>query len=133
MLLSARFDIANVCCVAQSIVALEHCNGADDIDLVLNKQLVQKKIRNLINGVSNRRDALKFFRKRTSCKCLKKMHLEARKSTPKMGICYGCNEEMDRVLLSVCSRCMVTQYCSRECQVADWPEHKEDCDLIQPS
>ena len=56
------------------------------------------------------------------------MHLETRKKEPKMGNCYTCNNEMERVSLSVCSRCMIEQYCSRECQVAAWPKHKEDCD-----
>ena len=26
-----------------------------------------------------------------------------------------------------CAKCLVTSYCSRECQVADWDEHKERC------
>ena len=129
MLLSKWVDIANPLCVAQSIVVLEKYNGTKDIDLVLDKRAVGSKWRDLKNGSGSiRRDALKFYRKRTSCKCLKKMHLEARKTTPKVGFCWYCKEEKDRVLLSVCSRCMVDQYCSRECQVADWSEHKKDCD-----
>jgi len=79
---------------------------------------------------SDMRDALKFFRKRTACKCLKKLHLEARKTTPKMGRCGNCSQEKERVSLSVCSRCMATQYCSRECQVAAWPKHKKGCDIL---
>ena len=73
-------------------------------------------------------DALKFFRKRTSCSCLKDMHLEARKTLPKTGICYHCKERKERTLLMVCSRCRITQYCSRECQIADWSRHKVYCD-----
>ena len=83
-----------------------------------------------ISGSSSRRDALKFYRKRIMCKCLKKMHLEARKSTPKMGNCCGCGKEMERVLLSVCSRCMVMHYCTRECQIADLPGHRKECDAL---
>ena len=26
-----------------------------------------------------------------------------------------------------CSRCLVTQYCSKECQLEDWPVHKQYC------
>eukprot|EP00984_Skeletonema_dohrnii_P035641 scaffold35642_cov211-Skeletonema_dohrnii-CCMP3373.AAC.1 len=26
-----------------------------------------------------------------------------------------------------CTQCRVANYCSRECQVADWPEHKNYC------
>ena len=78
---------------------------------------------------SSRRDVLKYYRKRTICKCLKRMHLEARKACPKMGTCNGCLEEKERALLMVCSRCGVGQYCSRACQVSDWSNHRRYCDL----
>ena len=80
------------------------------------------------NVSSGLRDALKFYSKRTPCSCLKSMRQEARKTIPKMGRCYGCKEEKERASLSVCSRCMVTHYCSRECQVTHWPKHKRECD-----
>ena len=131
MLLSNdRYDIANALCFAISVVVLEQYNGStDDIDLVMNERVVASKGRDLsTNASSIGRDFLKFFRKRTTCKCLKKMHLEARKM-PKMGLCWYCDKEMERVSLSVCSRCMIRQFCSRECQVADWPKHKKDCDV----
>ena len=76
---------------------------------------------------SGRRDCLKFYRKRTMCKCLKKMHLEARKTLPKLGKCWHCKKEVERSALSLCSICKVMQYCSRECQVADWPVHERIC------
>jgi len=114
-------------CVAQSIITLEHYDGTD-FDSVRDKFIVSSKWRDLSINSSERRDALKFFRKRTTCKCLKKMHLEARKQLPKVGQCMNCKVEKERVSLSVCSRCMVEQYCSKECQIANWPAHKEDCD-----
>ena len=78
----------------------------------------------------SRRDVLKFYRKRMNCSCLKKMHLEARKNKPKMGLCWHCGEEMERVHLYVCSQCTTRQYCSRECQVANWSKHKIDCGIF---
>jgi hypothetical protein len=33
---------------------------------------------------------------------------------------------------SVCSRCEVVRYCSRECQRADWKAHKPVCTAAQP-
>jgi len=56
------------------------------------------------------------------------MHQIARETSPKTGICICCEKEKERVALSVCSRCMIMQYCSRECQVADWPTHRKECD-----
>ena len=76
------------------------------------------------------RDLLKFYRKRMKCKCLKKMHLEARKTHPKLGGCHNCGVVKERSLLMVCSRCMVAPYCSRECQVAASPKHRSDCDIL---
>jgi MYND finger len=29
--------------------------------------------------------------------------------------------------LKACSKCKVVCYCSRKCQVADWPDHKKQC------
>ena len=121
-------DLAWPSFIAQSIVALECYNGTGDIDLVLSRQVIASKWKDLSTHASSlRRDLLKFYRKRISCKCLKKRHLEARKTTLKFGICEYCKEEKERVSLSVCSRCMIDQYCSRECQLADWHGHKQYC------
>jgi len=115
-------------CIAQAIAVLEQYNSAADFTVVLYSREVISKWRDLDwNTTSSRRDLLKFFRKRTSCKCLKKMHLEARKTIPKMGFCHGCQKEYGRASQSVCSRCMIEQYCSRECQVANWPVHERLC------
>ena len=125
MMLDEYFTIEWPLCIAQAIIALEHYNGTDEIDL--DKHVVVSKWRDLARSGSSRRDVLKCFRKRTSCKCLKRLHLDARKSTPKIGICLGCREEKERSLLSVCSKCMISQYCSRDCQVADWAHHEKAC------
>jgi len=115
--------------LAKSIFVLEHYDGGDSLVAVMNSRRLQSKMRDLNISTSTRRDALKFYSKRVSCSCLKKMYQEARRTQPKMGRCRHCLEEKERVALSVCSRCMITQYCSRECQVAHWPEHKRPCDM----
>ena len=130
-LLEKRCDVSWPLCFAQSIVLLEHYNGTeDDLDSILYNPVVRSKWNDIHPElITNERDALKFFRKRVSCKCLKKMHLEARKTIPKLGMCWCCcNKEHERSALFVCSRCKVQQYCSRECQVKAWPEHKRQCD-----
>ena len=101
--------------------------GSNDIDAVIYSKEVQIKFRNVDN-----KDVPKFYRKRASCSCIKELHLEIKKLDPKkMGTCWNCDKELERYLLMVCSRCMVTQYCSRKCQVAHWPEHKKElCDKI---
>ena len=114
--------------IALSITMLENYDVELDNDSNLIHPILSIKYRDLNCGTSIRRDLLKFFRKRITCSCLKKMHLEVRKSEPKIGLCEHCNDMKERRLLMVCSRCMVSQYCSRECQVAESPEHREMCD-----
>ena len=123
-------DISNAGGFAKVIMILEHfVVGDGDIIEPISRRVVASKCRDLeYHASSTKRDALKFYRKRTTCSCLRKMHLETRKCITKVGECMNCKEEKERVSLSVCSRCMITQFCSRECYVANWPEHKVYCD-----
>lgn len=47
-----------------------------------------------------------------------------------MGHCKNCNVEKERSSLMVCGRCKYAQYCSKECQTANWKIHSNDCDII---
>lgn len=116
--------------IAKTISILEHHDGTDSLGAALNSRRATLKMLTLSTSsiISGRRDALKFFSKRVPCSCLKQRHQQARKTIPKIGRCMGCWEETERAALSICSRCMITQYCSRECQVAYWHEHEDACD-----
>jgi len=126
------FDGVGALCMAQTVMALEHYGG--DISSIngalYNRDTAIKRLDLQPDRIGSRRDCLKFFRKRTTCKCLKKLHLEARKELPKAGQCMNCGVVKERASLSVCGRCMVEHYCSKECQVADWPAHKATCDIV---
>ena len=117
--------------MATIIIVLENCpDGLEDIDTIILSRAAAK-IRNLQPGTnSSMRDALKFYYKRTSCSCLKALYSKARKTIRKVSRCVGCKQEHERVLLSVCSRCLIPHYCSRECQVADWRRHKDVCNYV---
>lgn len=39
--------------------------------------------------------------------------------------CLGCGEMA--VGLRKCGQCKLAGYCSRECQIAHWPQHKRNC------
>ena len=118
----------NALYIANAIIILEQYYVGEDISSIINNPSIAKKMRDLHPvGTGKRRDGLKFYRKRTSCKCLKKIHLEARKTTYKTDTCITCGTEKRRELVAVCSRCMVNPYCSRKCQVANWPMHRIEC------
>lgn len=74
----------------------------------------------------DKRSLVKFFRKRTPCSCLDYMHAELKRQA-KTGLCRHCGRRMEWKALKECSKCEVVQYCSKECQVAHWPEHREAC------
>ena len=116
--------------IAKTILVLEHYDSSFGLSLnsiFFSRSAASKKRDLEQHGSSISRDVLKFYRKRLSCKCLKRMHLDARKAIPKMGKCALCQTKKERVELSLCSNCMVTQYCSRGCQVEHWPRHKSIC------
>ena len=116
--------------VAKAIIIIENYGKTGDYLSTVTSRSVATKCRELSchNG-SIKRDFLKFYRKRMKCKCLKELHLEARKTLPKLGRCHNCGVIKERRLLMVCSRCMVAPYCSRDCQVAASSGHREDCDM----
>jgi len=115
--------------VAETILTFHEYGETMNIDLVFLNRYGLAKARDLAHGISSvKRDALKFYRKRVACKCLKRIHLEARETIPKMGKCLQCGVEKERESLSVCSRCMISHFCSRECQVANWSVHELYCD-----
>ncbi|EJK70706.1 hypothetical protein THAOC_07913 [Thalassiosira oceanica] len=75
----------------------------------------------------NRRDVVKFVAKRLPCTCLKKLHRAARKKLAKVSHCHGCEKRFPRSELFVCTGCMIVEYCSKDCQRADWSRHKKNC------
>ena len=84
---------------------------------------------------ANDRALVSFFRKRIPCKCLDEKNEETKKQT-KSSSCYNekCKFNFHRVEKSktmCCSRCRSAHYCSRDCQVADWPRHKKYCQEIK--
>ena len=75
----------------------------------------------------NRRDLVKFVAKRLPCTCLKKLYSAARKKLRKEGYCECCRTTFPRPQLYVCTGCMIAEYCSKECQRAQWSTHRQLC------
>ncbi|KAL9187046.1 hypothetical protein ACHAXT_010766 [Thalassiosira profunda] len=84
-------------------------------------------MRNLLENTE--REANKFLSKRIPCQCLDERYKQLKETAPRTGICSNCRETKRCKDLMLCTRCRLTQYCSRECQTADWSRHKkEECD-----
>jgi hypothetical protein len=82
----------------------------------------------------DKRTFVKFFWRRIRCSCLDERYAKV-KSITKTGVCFNryCarpKRTVERSELRCCSRCRSVTYCSRECQAADWSEHKELCDEV---
>lgn len=45
---------------------------------------------------------------------------------------YECIYCKKKAKCKFCSRCKIASYCSRECQVAHWPTHKDQCQETAP-
>ena len=71
------------------------------------------------------RGVIRFFAKRASCACLDKMNEEVKRQAKK-GCCYNCEQSFDFNTLLECSCCSIVHYCSKDCQKADWPKHKQE-------
>ena len=72
-----------------------------------------------------------FYRNRIPCACLDQKYKEV-KSVKKIGRCCNLNcshpgRKVDRSKMLSCTRCCDANYCSFECQKADWKRHKVAC------
>ena len=84
--------------------------------------------------VADEHTLVKYFRKRITCPCLDKKYKEV-KSITKLGRCFNMKCSLpdrmaERSTMLVCARCRTSHYCSRRCQKADWPFHKELCENV---
>ena len=73
------------------------------------------------------RKLAKFFSKRIPCHCLDDLAMTA----PRTARCKGCKESAESTSLMACSACGIIKYCSKACQVQNWPEHKTLCKELQ--
>ena len=143
------FDIAKVKAVQSALVAkstqyiLEDnigqargfaslaCHFEQHVSVVLKEDLSSIRVVKMFElGVADKHTLVKYLRESIPCSCLDDVYKEV-KSIPKVGIC--CNRDcgqsriVERSTMLNCTRCRQANYCSRECQVADWPGHKEVC------
>lgn len=111
-----------------TILLLEHYGIRGDFGLACGSCL-QNEAKDV--SVGGFRDTLRFYSKRISCSCLKKMYTQSKVNEKKVGRCDHCRKTFERNSLMLCSKCKTAQYCSADCQRAHWlVEHKYSCHLL---
>ena len=70
---------------------------------------------------------VRFFRHRSSCSCLEQRFAEAESHLTRTGMCHNCLERKESNTFFVCQGCRRVQFCSLECHVKCWPNHKPMC------
>jgi hypothetical protein len=83
-----------------------------------------------IRKMGTNRGLVIFLANQIPCSCLDNDKKIA-KQAPKTGRCNYCHSPDLKVELKKCSQCKISQYCSKDCQVADWKRgHKKDCKVF---
>ncbi len=80
---------------------------------------------------ANDHTLVSYYRNRIPCTCLDEKYKEV-KSIKKMGRCHNphCSHRkgnVERSKMFSCTQCGVANYCSAECQRAEWKIHKQSC------
>ena len=76
------------------------------------------------NGTSQKQDTGRPRHKASNQRSNDGQSTSEARTANKQHMCKACQKEGE---VKVCKRCKLATYCSKECQTADWPSHKEDC------
>ncbi|CAB9507202.1 expressed unknown protein [Seminavis robusta] len=73
-------------------------------------------------------DSITYLDKKIPCDCLSRFKQTLIEDGSETRCCEVCLKTVAKTLW--CSKCLMREYCSKECQVADWPRHKRVCRLL---
>jgi hypothetical protein len=75
------------------------------------------------------RHAVILMSEKAPCGCLDETK-ELANELEREKICEGCEIVYPRDQFQTCFKCKIEMYCSKECQVKDWPIHKKMCKCL---
>jgi len=88
-----------------------------------------KKVNKYSRDIRTRRGVINCIAREIPCDCMEAKRIEA-KSMDKVAMCYYCKEEFLKEKMLQCKGCNCVQYCSEECSIKAWPEHKKCCNQL---
>ena len=77
--------------------------------------------------ILTKRGRINVIAREIPCGCMKERKIEANKSMEKVAMCFQCGNEFSKKQMLRCLGCDFAQYCSKECRIKDWPNHKKSC------
>ena len=102
----------------------------DKYDGLLNS-VTASEIQRSFDDIACPRETVRFIHRRIHCDCLKELYYNLKENMKRTAGCWHCHKVVDIRTLSRCEYCNVAQFCSYECAVAHWPEHKTLCKIYQ--
>eukprot|EP00956_Cyclotella_meneghiniana_P031310 scaffold81874_cov50-Cyclotella_meneghiniana.AAC.1 len=104
----------------------------DGYDGDLNIKIIGEIHKHFNDTRCSPRETVRLFHRQNSCDCLKELYYKLKENTKRMSKCWNCRERVDIREISEC-QCQVAQYCSYDCAVAHWPQHKQSCERLRTS
>jgi len=80
--------------------------------------------------IHTERGVINVLAREIPCGCMDPQKVEGKKME-KINHCYGCKNTFPKSSLSTCTGCHAVQYCSKDCQVNEWPTHRDVCKLYK--
>eukprot|EP00956_Cyclotella_meneghiniana_P025213 scaffold52187_cov35-Cyclotella_meneghiniana.AAC.2 len=113
------------------VLMLKTIEVRDGYDGDLNTKIIGE-IHKHFNNTSSPRETVRLFHRQNSCDCLKELYYKLKENTKRTTSCWNCLERVDIREISEC-QCKVAYYCSYDCALAYWPEHKQYCEQFRTS
>ena len=80
--------------------------------------------------VCSERGIINCLIRETPCGCMDSKKAEG-KGMDKTNPCLGCCNPFPKTSLFYCTGCQTVQYCSKACQVNEWPSHRNFCKSLK--
>ncbi|GFH52357.1 hypothetical protein CTEN210_08833 [Chaetoceros tenuissimus] len=118
-----------LCAACQKEGATKRCRGCLDVgmDVFFCNRECQVKLWKTHKILCGNKAAPIFKNANSKKKVDKALRKFLKESNQSIRVCCNCRKKEKDVKLDSCSACDGAAYCSRECQKAHWPEHKEIC------